>query len=282
MTMLKSLLLLFLLSDTHAFAPTQHLTRPATFLAAKRRRKVPPLTEVESSAPTKEIQWTTRPSKATYVAKEEAAPVEDSVAVETAEVPVVAEEEPIAVEEEPAAIEEAAPVSEAKEDLVARVDTAVSMTATDVRQLVSGSTSPTTPTPKKESASSPILADATPTSSDTTVVRAPSGDDSLEQLLQDAREMQTAIEAKEDEGESSLKKKASNALSTLVTVDFFVVVFFLLWFLLGVFSSAVLGNDAIQIAFNSNFQAFVQPALGILMIAAIGSAVFKEEEEEQN
>ena len=70
-----------------------------------------------------------------------------------------------------------------------------------------------------------------------------------------------------------------NALSTLVTVDFFVVCGFLVWFLAGIFCSSVLKDDTVQIAFNSNFQAFVQPALGLLMIASIGSALVGNEED---
>lgn len=83
-----------------------------------------------------------------------------------------------------------------------------------------------------------------------------STDDSLRQLLEDAKMMQ------EEEGVSgtsggdagqddSVKAKIRNALSTLVTADFFVVCAFLLWFLVGIFCSSILKDDTIQIAFNS-------------------------------
>jgi len=69
-----------------------------------------------------------------------------------------------------------------------------------------------------------------------------------------------------------------SVISTIVTVDFFVVCALLVWFLTGIFASAVLDNDAIQIAFNGIFESVVQPALGILMIAALAGAVVGDEE----
>lgn len=107
--------------------------------------------------------------------------------------------------------------------------------------------------------------------------------DSLEQLLVDARALREAEagEEEEDEGAFKVPESVRNALSTIVTVDFFVVIALLLWFLAGIFSSSVLKDDAIQIAFNSNFQQIVQPALGILMIGSAASAVLKDEESEQ-
>jgi hypothetical protein len=40
-------------------------------------------------------------------------------------------------------------------------------------------------------------------------------------------------------------------------------------------------DDSIQIAFNSNFQGLVQPALGILMIAALTDAAYNYGDDEQ-
>merc|ERR1711937_1056766 len=68
-----------------------------------------------------------------------------------------------------------------------------------------------------------------------------------------------------------------NTVSTIVTVDFFVVLLLLGWFLLGIFCSSILKNDFVQIAFNNNFNTLVQPALGILMIGSAAGAVWKEE-----
>lgn len=107
---------------------------------------------------------------------------------------------------------------------------------------------------------------------------------SLEQLLVDARALREAENEEEDEEEGNFKVPDSvrNALSTIVTVDFFVVIALLVWFLAGIFSSSILKDDAIQIAFNSNFQLIVQPALGILMIGSAASAILKDESEEQD
>jgi len=112
-------------------------------------------------------------------------------------------------------------------------------------------------------------------------------DDSLDQLLKDVRLMtEEEKEAKkeggglfDDEG-TGVKEMIGNALSNLVTADFFVVCGFLLWFLLGIFCSYILKDDTVQIAFNNQFETLVQPALGFLMIAAIGGSFFQEEEQE--
>eukprot|EP00536_Pseudo-nitzschia_multiseries_P001523 jgi/Psemu1/322103/estExt_fgenesh1_pg.C_190051 len=109
-------------------------------------------------------------------------------------------------------------------------------------------------------------------------------DDSLDQLLEDARVM-TEKEKDEngmlsDEEGTDVKKVIGNALSTIVTADFFLVCGLLAWFLLGIFCSYILKDDTVQIAFNNNFETLVQPALGVLMIAAVGGSFFKEKEEE--
>ena len=85
----------------------------------------------------------------------------------------------------------------------------------------------------------------------------------------------------DDETATTPVKAIRNALSTLVIADFFVVCFFLLWFLAGIFASYVLKNDDVQIAFNGLFQPVVQPALGILMIAAIADRVFAPQEVDE-
>ena len=111
-------------------------------------------------------------------------------------------------------------------------------------------------------------------------------DDSMSQLLEDARMM--TEEEKEnkkggilsDEEGTGVKSMIGEVLSTIVTADFFLVCGFLLWFLLGIFARSVFNDDTIQIAFNNNFEKFVQPALGVLMIAALGGNFFKEKEEE--
>jgi len=128
---------------------------------------------------------------------------------------------------------------------------------------------------------------ATDKSVDMTSFSGRPADATLDQLLEDARLMtEEEKEANKDKGifsdeeGSGVKAMIGDTLSTIVTVDFFVVCGFLLWFLLGIFCSYILKDDTIQIAFNNNFETLVQPALGVLMIAAIGGNFFKEEEKE--
>jgi len=115
-------------------------------------------------------------------------------------------------------------------------------------------------------------------------------DDSLDQLLKDAMELEEEDEEDKDSNSSGgafsdekgtgVRSVISNALSAIVTVDFFVVLGFLAWFLLGIFCSSILKDDTVQILFNNNFEKLVQPALGILAIASIGGSFFSKEEEE--
>ena len=154
-------------------------------------------------------------------------------------------------------------------ELKPRPESSVTIKVQDVRDLAAG----LSPSSATESPSSAPAA----TSSSTAKV-----DDSLQQLLADARQMKALDEESSSDGSQNAMGTIRNAVSTLVTIDFFVVFALLLWFLAGVFSSYVLQNDAIQIAFNNIFQPVVQPALGILMIAAIADAVFKREDQEQD
>jgi cobalamin biosynthesis Mg chelatase CobN len=147
-----------------------------------------------------------------------------------------------------------------------REDDSVNMQVTDVRDLVGGrssSAASSSSSPKATSTSDASPTAASSASSSSSSQTASSNDsseqDSLERILQDAREMQ-ALETKEagssyDEegGELSVQESFRKILSTVVTVDFFVVCGFLLWFLLGIFCSYILKDDAVQIAFNRKF-----------------------------
>ncbi len=85
-------------------------------------------------------------------------------------------------------------------------------------------------------------------------------DDSMEQLLADARQFRKADGGmSNDEEGSSMKDTFFNVISTIVTVDFFVVLALLAWFLAGIFCSYVLKDDTVQIAFNMNFERVTQP-----------------------
>lgn len=102
-------------------------------------------------------------------------------------------------------------------------------------------------------------------------------EDPLAQLLSDAKAMQRESKSSEKDDESS--GLVSQVLSTIITVDFFVVCALLLWFLAGIFCSYILKDDTVQIAFNGIFEPVVQPALGVLMIASLSDAVLKPKED---
>jgi hypothetical protein len=104
-------------------------------------------------------------------------------------------------------------------------------------------------------------------------------DDSMEQLLADARKMRSASKAVEEK-EKTATDTVFEIISTIVTIDFFVVVALLVWFLAGIFCSSVLKDDTVQIAFNMNFERVTQPALGILMIGSVAGSLGKKENEE--
>jgi hypothetical protein len=98
-------------------------------------------------------------------------------------------------------------------------------------------------------------------------------------FFNDAKTKVAATAGREKEG--AIKSTARNVLSTIVTIDFFVVCGFLLWFLAGIVVRSTTGNDAVQIAFNNQFATLVQPALGVLMLGVIaGGTIFKDEDEQ--
>jgi len=146
-------------------------------------------------------------------------------------------------------------IAEESVDLELRARAPVTLEVQDVRGLVGGVPSvkaaPTTTTMTAESKSAP-----TPTTSDQSL-EVPADrtvpDDSFAQLLEDARRMSEDSEDSGDngDGDESIKVKARNILSTIVTADFFVVFGFLLWFLAGIGFRAVFNDDSVQIAFNS-------------------------------
>ncbi len=110
-----------------------------------------------------------------------------------------------------------------------------------------------------------------------------SGDATLDQLLADAKKLRGDTESDGEKGALegvSIPGGIKGAISTIVTIDFFFVLGLLAWFLTGIFVRAAFGNDAVQIAFNNNFELIVQPALGVLMIASAAGALFKEPEED--
>jgi len=117
--------------------------------------------------------------------------------------------------------------------------------------------------------------------------RRTANDDSMEQLLADAKRMRASStdadgKSSSTEKETPIKDKVFDVISTIVTIDFFVVIGLLVWFLTGIFCSSVLKDDTIQIAFNMNFEKVTQPALGILMIGSIAGSLGNKDEEEES
>ena len=201
---------------------------------------------------------------------------------------MVEDEEP-AIAAEPEPIVEAAPVVELKP----RDDTPVQLQVTNILA------SDAPPEPSTVSQISSMLSSVmgskeeesqpTAASSESNVASSFESkplDDSMSQLLEDVRVMnEEEKESKKggmlsDSEGTGVKAMIGEVLSTIVTADFFLVCGFLLWFLLGIFARSVFNDDTIQIAFNNNFEKLVQPALGVLMIAALGGNFFKEKEEE--
>eukprot|EP00586_Coscinodiscus_wailesii_P013078 CAMPEP_0172501952 /NCGR_PEP_ID=MMETSP1066-20121228/155221_1 /TAXON_ID=671091 /ORGANISM="Coscinodiscus wailesii, Strain CCMP2513" /LENGTH=283 /DNA_ID=CAMNT_0013277021 /DNA_START=236 /DNA_END=1087 /DNA_ORIENTATION=- len=160
--------------------------------------------------------------------------------------------------------------------MVERDDNAfVDIQVRDIRDIVGGGRN--TAESSLSSSSSPELA-----SSGGDVAGGGSGDNDLSSLLADAKRLRGGVEkvsGDDDDDGVSLGSRIKDVISTIVTIDFFVVLGLLAWFLAGVFCSYVIKDDTVQIAFNGIFESVVQPALGILMIAsAAGSALGNKDE----
>ncbi|CAM9570020.1 unnamed protein product [Heterosigma akashiwo] len=105
-----------------------------------------------------------------------------------------------------------------------------------------------------------------------------------EQLLADIAAFKKAAPAKVAEEEDSVLDKAGDIFSSILVIDFFVVVGLLGWFVVGVIAKYAFGNSDIVISFRSNFDLVVQPAIGVLMLGTLaGAAVSKlNNKEEKN
>lgn len=71
----------------------------------------------------------------------------------------------------------------------------------------------------------------------------------------------------------SIASGAKNVISTIISIDFFVVIAFMLWFIAGVVSSYGFGNTFLLDQFNDKWTPVVQPALGVLMGGTIAGGV---------
>lgn len=71
----------------------------------------------------------------------------------------------------------------------------------------------------------------------------------------------------------SIAAGAKNIISTIISIDFFVVIAFMLWFIAGVVSSYGFSNTFLLDQFNDKWTPVVQPALGVLMGGTIAGGV---------
>lgn len=71
----------------------------------------------------------------------------------------------------------------------------------------------------------------------------------------------------------SIASGAKDIISTIITVDFFVVIAFMLWFIAGVVSSYGFNDTFLLDQFNDKWTPVVQPALGVLMGGTIAGGV---------
>lgn len=158
-----------------------------------------------------------------------------------------------ATETEEGEVEEESPSVSAPviPELKPRDDGPVQLQVQDVRDLVGGGAPKTAVATSSES---PTVTNNTPSSSSSSVSEGLS-EDSLRMLLEDAKEFQSSSVAagSDDENGFSIPDTFKNILSTIVTIDFFVVCAFLVWFLAGIFCSYILKDDTVQIAFNRKF-----------------------------
>ncbi|GMH58099.1 hypothetical protein TrLO_g15938 [Triparma laevis f. longispina] len=143
--------------------------------------------------------------------------------------------------------------------------------------------------PAKPIVSSPPPSSFTPDSAPSTNLQpstptTPTANNDFSSLLADSEKFRSNskdLTADEKIGDE-LMQKVKGAISTLITVDFFLILGFLAWFIVGVISSTMFKNDTIQIAFNGIFQPLVQPALGILMIGSVAGGAFGKDEDKPN
>lgn len=84
-----------------------------------------------------------------------------------------------------------------------------------------------------------------------------------------------AREAKRDAvgGGESFAVAAKGVISTIITIDFFVVIAFMLWFIAGVAGTYAFDDTFLLDRFNEAWSPIVQPALGVLMGGTIAGGV---------
>lgn len=87
------------------------------------------------------------------------------------------------------------------------------------------------------------------------------------------KERESLIRQGRGDDEGSFALGAKDLISTIITVDFFVVIAFMLWFIAGVVSTYILQDTFLLDKFNDSWSSIVQPALGVLMGGTIAGGV---------
>ena len=73
--------------------------------------------------------------------------------------------------------------------------------------------------------------------------------------------------------------KVKESFSALLVADFFLIIFFLVWFIAASISKEVFASYFLIEKFQDIFQPIIQPALGLLMIGSVSSAFLKDKKE---
>ncbi len=105
-------------------------------------------------------------------------------------------------------------------------------------------------------------------------------EDDIKELSQKSLKIDSAVSSSNDSPLSGVLNAVKDAVSLILIVDFFVIIFFLGWFIL----AAILkdSNPFFLERFQDLFNPVVQPAIGILMAGSIASGLLGDRKKEDN
>ena len=105
-------------------------------------------------------------------------------------------------------------------------------------------------------------------------------EDDIKELSQKSLKIDSPVSSGNDSPLSGVLNAVKDAVSLILIVDFFVIIFFLGWFIL----AAVLkdSNPFFLERFQDLFNPVVQPAIGILMAGSIASGLLGDRKKEEN
>eukprot|EP01041_Mallomonas_annulata_P007792 gene7791-15940_t len=84
---------------------------------------------------------------------------------------------------------------------------------------------------------------------------------------------------KEKDFTNGVGGKIKDIFSGILIADFFLIVFFLIWFIAASVSKEAFANAFLLEKFQDIFQPIIQPALGLLMAGSVASGIFKNDDE---